>query len=191
MKKKLFWVVVAVFVLIGTVLIAAWPRYLPMELSDGDPPPPALPTWPAQPEPNFGFVFEFGICSTDRLDAFKGEFTQDRVVEPSVAIHLRLSDEQMMTVYQKMLKINLTQYPETFAVPTPFSGEVAMITPAWHYTLSVENGESKKLIRWTDEIVQPTTTEAERLRELFQMIVNMVREHPDFKRLPELNFGCA
>jgi hypothetical protein len=150
-----------------------------------NPPLSTPPTWPAQPEPNFG------VCSTDRLDTFKGEFTQDRVVESSITIPLRLSAEQMMTIYQKMVEINLTQYPEMFAIPTPPSGEVAMVVPAWHYTLSVENGESKKMIRWTDEIVQPTTPEADRLRELFQIIVNMVHEHPEFMQLPELNFGCA
>lgn len=35
-----------------------------------------LPAWPVQPEPNFGFVFKLGICSTDQLDSFKGELTQ-------------------------------------------------------------------------------------------------------------------
>ena len=49
----------------------------------------------------------------------------------------------------------------------------------------------KKLIRRTDEIVEPTTPEPERLRELFQMIIQRVRQHPEFMKLPELNFGCA
>lgn len=38
MKKKLFWVVVALLALTATVLIAAWPRYLPIERMHGEPP---------------------------------------------------------------------------------------------------------------------------------------------------------
>ena len=39
MKKKLLWVVVALFALTGTLLIAAWPRYLPVMRLHGDTPP--------------------------------------------------------------------------------------------------------------------------------------------------------
>ena len=39
MKKKLFWVGVALFALTVTVLVAAWPRYLPVMRLHGDPPP--------------------------------------------------------------------------------------------------------------------------------------------------------
>src|SRR3990172_4974786 len=39
MKKKLLWTVVALPALTVTVLIAAWPRYLLVMRSHGDPPP--------------------------------------------------------------------------------------------------------------------------------------------------------
>ncbi len=146
--------------------------------------------WSAQPEPNFGFVFEFGACSMDKLDTFKGEFTQDRVVEPSMTIPLRLSDEQMTKIYGKMLEINLARYPEVFAIPKPLIGEVVELPPAYHYALMVENGESRTSIRWTDDIVQPTMLEADRLRELFQLIIQMVQGYPGYQQLPELKFRC-
>jgi hypothetical protein len=71
--------------------------------------------WPDQPESNFGFVLEFGSCNMDKLDTFKREFTQDRVVEPSITIALGLSDEQMTMIYEKMVEIDLARYPEVFA----------------------------------------------------------------------------
>ena len=37
MKKKLFWAVVALLALTVTVLIAAWPRYLPVIRMHGEP----------------------------------------------------------------------------------------------------------------------------------------------------------
>jgi len=148
------------------------------------------PAWQAQPEPNFGFVLEFGRCSMDKLDTFKGEFTQDRVVEPSITISLRLSDEQMTMIYGKMVEINVKRYPEVFEVSKPLIGEVVMISSPYNYALTVENGESRTSIRWTDNIVQPTTPKADRLRELFRLIMQMVHEHPGYQQLPDVKFGC-
>lgn len=147
-------------------------------------------SWPARPEPNFGFVLEFGSCSMDKLDTFKGEFTQDRVVEPSITIDLGLSDEQMTMIYGKMVEIDLARYPEVFAVPKPLIGEVVMISSPYNYVLTVENGELRTSIRWTDNIVQPTTPKADQLRELFRLIIQMVQEDPGYQQLPEVNFGC-
>jgi hypothetical protein len=59
-----------------------------------------------------------------------------------------------------------------------------------NYTLNVENGQASTSIRWTDNLVQPTTVEADHLRELFQLMVQMVYEHPGYQQLPEVNFGC-
>ena len=126
----------------------------------------------------------------DKLDTFKGEFTQDRVVEPSITIDLGLSDEQMTMIYGKMVEIDLERYPEVFAVPKPLIGEVVMISSPYNYALTVENGESRTSIRWTDNIVRPTTAKADRLRELFRLIIQMVHEDPGYQQLPEVNFGC-
>jgi hypothetical protein len=146
--------------------------------------------WPAQPQPNFGFVLEFGSCSMDRLDTFKDEFTQDRVVEPSISSPLQLSDEQMTMIYGKIVEIDLARYPEVFEVPKPLIGEVVMISSPYNYDLMVQNGKSRTSIRWTDNIVQPTTPKADRLRELFQLIIQMVEEDPGYQQLPEVKFGC-
>lgn len=146
--------------------------------------------WQAQPESNFGFILEFGPCSIDRLDTFKGEFTQDRVVEPPITIPLQLSDEQMKMIYEKMIEINVAGYPEVFEVPKPLIGEVVMLSSPYNYDLTIENGESRVSIRWTDDMVQPTTPEADRLRELFRLIIQMVHEQPGYQGLPEVKFGC-
>jgi len=146
--------------------------------------------WQAQPEPNFGFVLEFGSCSLNELDTFKGEFTQDRVVEPSITIPMELTDEQMAMIYGKMVEINVPRYPEVFEVSKPLIGEVAMLSSPYYYDLMVENGESRTSVRWTDNMVQPTTAKAGRLRELFRLIIQIVQEHPGYQGLPDVKFGC-
>ena len=146
--------------------------------------------WQAQSESNFGFVLEFGPCSIDKLDTFRGEFTQDRVVEPPITIPLELSHEQMTMIYGKMVEINLARYPEVFEVSKPLIGGVVMLSSPYNYVLTVENGESKTSIRWTDNMVQSTTPKADQLRELFRLIIQMVQEHPGYQQLPEVKFGC-
>ena len=136
-------------------------------------------------------MLEFGSCSIDELDTFTGEFTQERVVEPSITIPLQLSDEQMTTIYEKMIAINLARYPEVFEVPRPLIGDVVMLSSPYNYALMVRNGESKISIRWTDNMVQPTTAKADRLRELFGLIIQMVQEDPGYQQLPEVKFGCV
>jgi hypothetical protein len=65
-----------------------------------------------------------------------------------------------------------------------------MISSPYNYDLTVENGESKTSIRWTDNMVQPTTPKADQLRELFRLIIQIVQADPGYQRLPEVNFGC-
>ena len=111
-------------------------------------------------------------------------------MEPPITILMQLSDEQMRMIYEKMVAINITGYPEVFEVSKPLIGEVVMLSSPYNYDLTVENGESKTSIRWTDDIVQPTTSKADRLRELFQLIIHMVHEHPGYQQLPDVKFVC-
>ena len=93
-------------------------------------------------------------------------------------------------IYEKMAEINIAGYPEVFEVPKPLMEKVVMLSSPYNYDLMVENGESKTSIRWTDDMVQPTTRNADRLRELFRLIIQMVQEHPGYQGLPDVRFGC-
>jgi hypothetical protein len=150
----------------------------------------ASPAWPAKPEANFGFVLEFGSCSIDKLDTFTGEFTQDRVNEPDLTIPLELSTDQMQMTYEGMVEIDLASYPEEFKVPEPLFGEVVRTSSPFYYALQLENGSIKISIRWLDDLVEPTTPKADRLREWFDMIINMIYDHSAYQQLPKVNFGC-
>ena len=140
----------------------------------------------SQPESNFAFRFEFGACNTDILDAFEGTFTQDRIIEPSITISLRLSEEQMVTIYQKMMGIDFFDYPDEFVISHP----VGIQSPAKEYFITVRNGETAKNVHWIDDYFNPMDRRSVKLNALFRMIMEMIWEHPEFKKLPELNAGC-
>lgn len=144
-----------------------------------------------QMPPDFAFYFEYGACWAEIFDGFNNTFTHNMgPYEPAITIPLALTTEQMEAIYQKMVAIDLFGYPETFAVPVPADGNMAIVTPANRYYIRVRNGGVIKTVEWTDNIVEPTTQEAERLRQLFRMIVRMLAEHPDVKRLPVPTVAC-
>lgn len=145
----------------------------------------------ASPEPNFAFTFEYGSCNNDILDTFKGTFTKDMIIDPAVTIPFQLTQNQITEIYQKMVEIDLWDYPDVFAIKTPRRGVVGIVTPAMSYRITVRNGEMTKTIFWFDEITDPTTLEAERLRSLFSMMIDMVQNSPEYKKLPVPDAGCV
>jgi hypothetical protein len=148
-------------------------------------------TWSSQPESNFGFVFEFGPCNVDKLDTFAGEFTQDRVVEPPITIPLKLTDEQMGMIYEVMVAIRIESYPEEYKIKKPLIGDFVHIAPSYYYSIQVVNGGFESSTRWVDDVVQPASEKADRLRDFFHLIIGMIKSHPNYEQLPETEFGCV
>ncbi len=142
-------------------------------------------------ESDFAFVFKYGSCTTDILDTSAGTFTKDMITAPAVTADLRLSDAQMQAIFEKMVTIDFFGYPKVYSIPTPRTGQVGRVTPSTHYDIAVRNGEIAKTLTWQDEIIDPTTHKADNLRELFQLIINMIQEHPAYKKLPERQAGCV
>lgn len=152
---------------------------------------PTPTPYPAEQQRNFAIRFEYGSCDTNILDTFNGTYTRDMIVEPDVTIILHLSDSQKADIYQKMVEINFFDYPEAFSIPTPQNGILGRVTPATQYRITVRNGDLAKSLSWLDEIIEPKMPEADKLRELFQLIIKIIEGQPDFKKLPERKAGCA
>ncbi|MCJ7621112.1 MAG: hypothetical protein MUP64_12940, partial [Anaerolineae bacterium] len=108
----------------------------------------------------------------------------------SVTIPIALTDAQMASIYQKMVEINFFDYPEVFEIPVKEGETRGMVTPAPSYRFTVRSGEATKTVAWTDEIVEPTSPEAEALRELIQLLMQVVESHPDIQGLPPSNILC-
>lgn len=156
----------------------------------GVPSPLATPPLPAQPEANFAFLFAFGTCSTDVLDTFEQTYTREINPGDSVTIPIALTDAQMASIYQKMVEINFFDYPEVFEIPVKEGETYGMVTPAPSYRFTVRLGEVTKAVTWADEIVEPTSPEADALRELIQLLLQVIESHPEIQRLPQSNILC-
>lgn len=146
---------------------------------------------PANPAPDFAFRFAYGACGQDVLDTFAGMYAKDMLVTTPITISLVLNPEQQTFIYTKMRDINLFAYPETYIIPTEYAAQVTQVVPAMNYGFTVRNAAHTYRVQWRDNIVEPTTPEAERLRELATLIINVIDQQQAVRQLPELQAGCA
>jgi len=140
---------------------------------------------------DFGFRFEVGDCPAERFDTFSGVFTKDLggEVARTVTARMSLTDAQMMAIYSAVEHIRFFDYPSTFdGVPTGVQ-EVTTTIPYSTYHFEVRNAGVVHTVSWKDAS-KPTTAEADRLRDLFAMVLGLIHEHPAFKRLPPAIGGC-
>jgi hypothetical protein len=146
-----------------------------------------------QPPADFAFQFEFGACNTDILDTFENTFTKDMILaeDPDVTIPLPLTDEEMGIIFEEMVFIDFWDYPEQFSIPIPEEGLVQQIEPSSTYRFTVRSGGETKVVEWNDEIVSPSTVEADNLRALIGVIRQILESRPEIQGLPEPNAACA
>jgi hypothetical protein len=140
---------------------------------------------------DFGFRFEFGDCSTDRLDTFSGIFTKNLGGWPArtVTAPILLTDAQMSEVYRTIENIGFFDYASAFVGVRKDAKDIMMTIPYNTYRFEVRNAGVVHTVSWKDSD-KPTTVEADRLRDLFSMVRGFINEHPEFKRLPAAIGGC-
>lgn len=128
---------------------------------------------------DFNFVFNYGVNAKNQLDTTKGQFTKDMVSEPSITTNLKLSDDEMNTIYSEMKKINILDYPNKF---NPKSNKIQ--TPFDTYSIKIIIDGKEKSIYWKDENVSKSK-EADQLRKLFKKIQEIIDNKEEFKKLPD------
>jgi hypothetical protein len=137
---------------------------------------------PTKPK-DFNFIFSYGVDSKNQLDTIKGQYTKDMVTEPSVSTNLKLSDEDMATIYSEIRKINILDYPDSFKPKNNL-----FQSPYYTYNFKVIADGIEKNISWADENASESR-EAIQLRELFKKIQEIIESKEEYKKLPEAKGG--
>lgn len=132
---------------------------------------------------NFNFVFKYGVDAKNKLDTIKGKYVKDMITEGSITIDLKLSNEEMNTIYSEMNRVNILNYPENFE-----SEGGMVVTPFETYSLRVIIDGKEKNIYWKDQSLSKTK-EAVQLRELFERIQVIISNKEEYKKLPEAQGG--
>lgn len=138
-------------------------------------------------ESNFNLIFRYGIMAKNVLDTFQGTYAKDMVRDPNILIHLSLSEEEMVRIYEKMVEIDFFNYPDRFSISAPPGVPTGMVTPYSSYYFKVEYNSKIKELWWNDQIVYKDYRDekADRLRELIKLIRDLVESTEEYQKLPE------
>lgn len=105
------------------------------------------------------------------------------VTAPSVATRMYLTQDDMDEIHQKMLDIDIFEYPGIFVVTVPPGSLYSIVMPHNIYYFYVKDGSQTKELTWDDEIQNPND-QATQLRSLNQLIQNVISSKDEYKKLP-------
>lgn len=143
---------------------------------------------------NFSFIFRdtpCGLIPMNVLDTSDGTLVHTPLGETtSITLSLRLTDDELETIYQKAISIGFFDYPSQFVIPD--DQVLGYQAPASSYELSMTNGEMTKSVSWTDDtMTKPSYTKADQLRELIKLIQQIIQSRPEVQQLPGPKALCA
>ncbi|MBC9785542.1 hypothetical protein H1S01_13625 [Heliobacterium chlorum] len=144
--------------------------------------PKATPENVAMPD-NFGFILKYGYGpKKNELNTMEGTFTKDLVMIDPVSTELRLTTDEMKSIYEEMVKIDILSYPDEF------SPDSVGPRPAQSYEFTVRFGNTTKRILWK-EVSYSDSKQAVQLKNFIRKIIDIIESKEEFKRLPQAQGG--
>ena len=154
-------------------------------------PSTTLASLPASPPADFSFVAAYGVTSKNVLDTFAGTFTKDIISpsKPNPTVELRLTAEELATLYQDLVDMDVLDYPSVFQPESEnTSGTMVTMEPHQTYLLTIRMTGIEKHISWEDAH-QMRTPEAKALRGWFKKLQLMIEAKPEYRAMPPVEGG--
>jgi hypothetical protein len=137
---------------------------------------------PAVQPADFGFFAAYGVGARNQIDTFNGTFTKDIIsqTKPNPTVELRLTPEELASLYQDLRTMGILDYPSDFQPKTHWTAS----SPT-SYRLEIRAGGIEKSISWgyADDA---TTPEAQALQDWFERLQEMIEAKPEYQRMPPL-----
>lgn len=202
MFQKGLALIIIVLILTGVILLVGGGYYLGTKrsetfqerLSRQNPVITSVPNIVPSPTPttkNFNFIFRYGVGANNELDTFKGILTKDLVSgdPPTITASLILTENDLLRIYNKMIKIDFFNYPDNFISVAP-PGEYGLSTsPSSSYYFKVVYDSKTKELTWKDESYYPKDEKRMKLLELTTFIQEIIESKEEYKKLPEIRGG--
>ena len=139
----------------------------------------------------FNLVFKYGVGGAPTknvLETARGTFTRDMILDPPVTVKLKLSEDDLKRIRDKMDEIHFWDYPDVLGYEPPPGGLTRMVTPYPSYYFRAERGGVVKELRWDDQHADESER-AVKLRDLTVLIREIVESKPGYEELPEPRGG--
>lgn len=151
----------------------------------------SVPGLPEQMPSDFGFTAAYGVGARNVLDTFTGTFTKDIINpnKPNPTVELRLTPEELATLYQDLVDMDILDYPSVFRPELENqSGTMVVMTPNPTYLLTIRAAGSERSISW-DDANQMTTPRAKALRDWFTKLQRLIEAKPEYQVMPPTEAG--
>ncbi len=145
----------------------------------------------------FNLVFRYGVGAKNELNTFKQTFKKDMVNKPSITIKMKLSDEELVGIHQKLNEVDLfneissyqqklkkeqEEYEEKIAKWIepwlPFTEE-----PCSKYYIKVDVNSAQKDIRWDCQVRAP------KVKEFLQYMYRIIESQEEYQKSPTPKAG--
>jgi hypothetical protein len=146
---------------------------------------------PRQMPSDFGFTAAYGVQARNVLDTFTGTFTKDIINpnKPNPTVELRLTHEELATLYQGLVDISILDYPAVFRPEQEDeSGVFPWIEPHDTYLLTIRAAGGEKHIFW-EAGYQGGLPRATALRDWFTKLEQIIEAKPEYQAMPPIEGG--
>lgn len=132
---------------------------------------------------DFNMIFKYGVAAKNEINTFSGTYTKDMVMEPSITANLTFSQQELDIISRKMLEIDFLDYPDVFSIEVAPGEAVGQRIPYPSYYFRIAYNSQVKELFWEDKIINESE-EADRLRELIRLIIDIIEAKEEYKNLP-------
>ena len=144
----------------------------PVPPIDGQPTSP-LPT-PIPQSTTFNLIFKYGVEAKNELNTFDQTYTRDMVMDPSVTIKFKLTDNELAGIYQKLNDLKL------FSESTKSIEENMMVMPCSSYYLKVQINSEQKELSWNN----CRGRISDKFQQFTNYVIQIIESKEEFKKLP-------
>lgn len=129
---------------------------------------------------SFAFFFE-NTFTANRINSFNHEVTTDWWMEDSTTINLCFTSEELNSIREEMLQIDILHYPNEYK-PVSGGDREFWINPHPVYFLKIRINGIIKVIHWNNSNLSQIE-DAKKLIKLCDYIQNILDKKPEFRQI--------
>lgn len=132
---------------------------------------------------DFAFKVQYGYYRNDEVNTFNGTVTKDLIEDGKATTEIIFTQEELKDIYSKMREINITSPKELEPKIIDCQHE-----PHYDFGLKVQINEEITEYTWSGQYCEPSKDAGE-IEDLIAYIHSLVKEKPEYKKLPEPTGG--
>ena len=135
----------------------------------------------------FNVMMQYGITAKNEINTFRDTYTKDLILNGTITVHFVLPQSDLDRISNKAIEIDFFNYPDVFflqSTDTIWSG----IYPFETFRVRIKSHSTIKTVYWEQRYFA-TDPRADKLKELINLVREIVESKPEYQRLPAPSGG--